>query len=240
MAFIVFEGPDGSGKDTVADIVRRFLISVDGHPPVHLLQDPGSTDIGEMLRKYLKDGRKLLGLRTQLLGFLAARAALLEENIMHDSSAVYLCRRFDLSTFVYQGSLLPEGLNYVRALNDLAVQGLPKPDLYVVLTASDSTLDRRVVSRVDVPLDGMPADQDRFEAAKRQQILDWRLAYRNCYGLLTCPLFGSFVIYDQFPEETPWDVTAGVLPSIMNHLWLKDTPWRELWCSFREANEEVP
>jgi dTMP kinase len=232
MSFIVFEGPDGSGKDTVADIVSRFLSSIEGHPTIHQLRDPGSTELGERLRKWLKDGGKATGLRTQLLGFLTARVAMLEQMLECPATDVWLCRRFDLSTLVYQGCQLPEGREYVSRMNSLALCGLPAPDLYVILVASDEVLDQRIACRNNLALPG----QDRFEMQQRAQVLAWREAYRrfNGYGLYECgSLFVSYMKYGCIAEESPWDVTEAVLPSIAAALWIKDTPWKEAWKDFR-------
>ena len=71
--FVTFEGIDGAGKSTQAELLAAAL-----GPEALLLREPGGTRAGERLREILKDPDTELSPRTELLLFLAARAELVE------------------------------------------------------------------------------------------------------------------------------------------------------------------
>jgi len=132
--FIVLEGPDGSGKSTQATLLFGRLREA-GHPVTHH-RDPGTTDMGESIRRILLDPAVgALDSRTELLLFLAARAQMVAERIQPElaEGRIVLCERFLLSTVVYQGHALgvapPE---VIWTLGRFSTGGL-EPDLTVIL-----------------------------------------------------------------------------------------------------------
>lgn len=106
--YLVLEGLDGSGKTLQARQLVKWL-ATQGVGPVHL-REPGSTTVGEALRRVLLDPRtgRLTSL-TEALLFCAARAQLLKEEIRPavESGRVVVAERCFLSTLVYQG-MAPE------------------------------------------------------------------------------------------------------------------------------------
>lgn len=230
MIFIVFEGPDGSGKTVQLDLVHRFLLSVDGHPPVMDLRDPGSTVIGERLRRELRDAELPLGPRTQLMGFLTARVAMMEAHVQgSDPDTVFLCDRFDLSTLVYQSTTYPGGLAAVHHLSDTVMQGF-KPDLYVVLAASDEELARRLSARESKEgSTGRDVSQDRYQGASPAYVAEWRAAYRDAARLL--PGRDVAVVMQQ-PGETLAQVANKYIHAVASKTWLRGLPWVGWWNRF--------
>jgi len=156
-AFLVLEGPDGSGKSTQAGLLVRALRER-GRTVEHL-RDPGGTEAGEKIRAVLL-GEGRLDRRTETHLFLAARAQLAAERIRPalDAGSVVVCERFTLSTVVYQGAAA-EGvdgpaLDRLRAAVALAAEGT-EPDLVLVLDVDPA----RGLARKDAG----GAERDRFE-----------------------------------------------------------------------------
>ena len=101
--FIVFEGIDGSGKTTQADLLAKHLRS-EGKE-VLLTREPGGTDLAEKLRSIILSDHYSLDSYTQLLLVLAARRNHYYRMILPatQQKKIVICDRFFYSTIVYQG-----------------------------------------------------------------------------------------------------------------------------------------
>lgn len=131
--FLVFEGPEGSGKSTQARLLAEAL-AIDGYQVVRL-REPGGTPIGEQVRAVLLDrGNEAMLPTTEVLLYAAARAQLVGEVIRPalEAGSVIICDRFVDSTLAYQVG--GRGLEYgdVAAIQQVATGGL-RPDLRVLL-----------------------------------------------------------------------------------------------------------
>ena len=130
--FIALEGIDGTGKSTQCRLLADWL-RARGYTVTHCA-DPGGTPLGDQLRAILLDQRQQMGLRAEVLLFMASRAELVERVVRPALAAgsVVVTDRFLVSNIVYQGhagGLNPEEL---RRLSLFATGGL-QPDLSVVL-----------------------------------------------------------------------------------------------------------
>ena len=108
--FITIEGPEGSGKSSVIKFIEQLLKEKGLSFKVY--REPGSTEVGEKIRKILLDKRnKKLSLHTELLLYLAARTQLIEEKLNKDLGEYdfIICDRFFDSTLAYQGFALGLG-----------------------------------------------------------------------------------------------------------------------------------
>lgn len=102
--FLVFEGPDGSGKTTQ---MRRLKALLDEQAtPTVEVREPGGTDIGEQIRQVLLHTKAQMTLRCEMLLYMASRAQLVEERIRPAMAKgeVVLADRYLPSTLAYQGS----------------------------------------------------------------------------------------------------------------------------------------
>lgn len=102
--FITIEGGEGSGKTSVINFLENLL--KDRGLSVKVFREPGSTKIGEEIRKILLDNKnKELARHTELLLYLAARTQLIEEQLKTAllKYDFVVCDRFFDSTIVYQG-----------------------------------------------------------------------------------------------------------------------------------------
>jgi dTMP kinase len=140
--FISIEGLEGSGKSSVIKFLVK-LLKKKGFK-VKVFREPGSTKIGEKIRKILLDKKnKNISPYTELLLYLAARTQLIEEKLKKALNFYdfVICDRFFDSTLVYQGyaSGLGEIAYRVTKLFSLGIV----PDLTILLDASvEEALER--------------------------------------------------------------------------------------------------
>ncbi|NLK41487.1 MAG: dTMP kinase [Planctomycetes bacterium] len=103
--FIVFDGPDGSGKSTQIKLLADYLKKCD--IPAIDTQDPGGTKIGDQIRRLLKyDAQGKMDVVTETFLFMASRAQLVNEIIKpsKELGKVVLCDRYISATCAYQGA----------------------------------------------------------------------------------------------------------------------------------------
>jgi dTMP kinase len=133
--FLVLEGPDGCGKTTQIRLLGDRLAKA-GVPHV-TVREPGGTAVGEAIRPLILRGVDMPP-RSELLMYLAARAALVEERIRPalQDGALVIADRYFLSSLAYQG--YGRGLPIVEEMQavEFATGGL-KPDLTILLELSD-------------------------------------------------------------------------------------------------------
>ena len=100
--FVAFEGIDGSGKSTMANLVRNWLL--EQHLPVVTTREPGGTALGESIRSAILNSKEpLLPIQEAAL-FMVARKQLLT-NVIEPAlgkDAWVLVDRYRDSTWAYQ------------------------------------------------------------------------------------------------------------------------------------------
>ena len=131
--FITFEGGEGCGKSTQARALWRKL--QEQSIPAILLHEPGSTALGDEIRRTTKKKRRIpISPEAELLLFAASRAQLVSEVIQPalEEGKIVICDRFSSSTSAYQGYGRGLNLTSVEELNNLAMQKL-KPDIIILL-----------------------------------------------------------------------------------------------------------
>ncbi|MDY0235667.1 MAG: dTMP kinase [Gudongella sp.] len=127
--FITLEGPDGSGKSTMINLIGQYLEEKD--IPHVLTREPGGTEIGEKIRRIIIDvDNKNMGPETEALLFAASRSQHVHEKIVPaiKDGKVVVCDRFLLSSLAYQGVGRNLGIENVKAINDFGLRGIV-PDL---------------------------------------------------------------------------------------------------------------
>src|SRR5919204_1327801 len=121
--FITFEGLDGSGKTTQAQLLGTMLES-EGREVV-VTREPGGTELGERIRELLLNGAEMSAWAEASL-FAAARAELVERVIYPalERGADVVCDRYIDSSLAYQGIARGLGVDRVLELNLQATRGL--------------------------------------------------------------------------------------------------------------------
>jgi dTMP kinase len=144
--FVTFEGVDGSGKSTQAELAAAFL--AEGGREVVATREPGGTPLGERVRELLLDGPDMTAWAEASL-FAAARAELAEHVIRPALArgAIVVSDRYLDSSLAYQGVARGLGIERVLELN-AAVAGL-LPDRTFVLLVDEPTAAARLGHRPD-------------------------------------------------------------------------------------------
>ncbi len=131
---ISFEGGEGSGKTTQADILSGRLSSM-GYKIVRV-REPGGTRTGEMIRGILQHDTagENIELETEVLLFAASRAQMVKQvvNPALEAGEVVISDRFVDSAVAYQGYGRELGPELIGSVNALAI-GKTMPDLSFLL-----------------------------------------------------------------------------------------------------------
>ena len=131
--FVTFEGIEGSGKSTQAELFIRWLKDIGRE--VLSLREPGSTKLGERVRDILLFSEPdEISDSAELLLFLAARAQIVEEKIKPalDNGSVIVLDRYSDSTLAYQGYAGVISVKTIKEMNSFATAGL-SPDITFIL-----------------------------------------------------------------------------------------------------------
>ena len=148
--FITFEGGEGCGKSVQAKALYRRLSQ--SAIPTLLTHEPGGTPFSNKIGRWLKWAEVTdISPLTELLLFNASRAQLVSEVIRPNlkNGMVVICDRYADSTVAYQSYGRGLDLEMVKAINDVATQGL-KPDLTILLDVPvEEGLDRIKARRRD-------------------------------------------------------------------------------------------
>lgn len=193
--FITFEGGEGCGKSTQ---VKRLAAALEAKGvKVLLTREPGGTRLAEMIRTLLKDETEDPPVdRAELLLFLAARAQLVRNVIRPalDAGTWVLSDRFSDSTIAYQGYGRGLSVDFVKAANEFACEGLT-PDLTLLLDVEPSVAAQRMRGReaaTNTSADRIERAGDDFHARLRRGFHE--LAEANPSRIVTIDATGT-------PEE---------------------------------------
>ena len=121
--FITFEGVEGSGKTTQAEMLGQALSS----RGAVVVREPGGTELGEKIREMLLYGGMQIDAEAEMYLFMAARSQLIAEVIRPALAAgqIVIADRYHDSTLAYQGG--------GRGLATTWPPAFPKPDVTFML-----------------------------------------------------------------------------------------------------------
>lgn len=141
--FITFEGPDGSGKTTVATAVCERLAEM-GYDVIHT-REPGGIAISEDIRKIILDPKNtMMDAKTEALLYAASRRQHLVEKVFPamEEGKIVICERFLDSSLAYQGFGRQLGFDEVLSINLFAIDNT-YPDMTIYLDVDEQVgLDR--------------------------------------------------------------------------------------------------
>ena len=121
--FITFEGTEGSGKTTQAELLGEWLAS---RQPV-VVREPGGTELGEQIREVLLYKGLEIDAEAEMYLFMASRRQLIAEVIgpALASGSIVIADRYHDSTLAYQGG--------ARGVPTVWPSTFPRPDITFLL-----------------------------------------------------------------------------------------------------------
>ena len=147
---ITFEGGEGSGKSTQCKRLVNKLVD-DGVNSI-LVHEPGTTPMGEQVRKWIKS-KSIKNPIAETYLFCAARAELCKSVIEPalDQGITVIVDRFIHSTIAYQGYGKGVSIDDINQLNKIAINDI-SPDLTILLDIDPSLSTTRINKNINIEL----------------------------------------------------------------------------------------
>ena len=198
--FVVFDGPDGSGKSTqfrrFADIARATGLEVVE------VREPGGTAIGEKIRAILLDPANAeMTTRSEMLLYMASRAQLYEQRIAPAiaAGALVLADRFVSSTLAYQGTAGGIDEEEILAVGKVAT-GNHWPALTVVFDVDTDV----AMKRLSPLLDRMEQKGMDFHARVRSGYLAQAIRWAHRYAVVNASVAPDAVTHGLLDAVATW------------------------------------
>lgn len=171
--FISIEGPDGSGKSTQIENIKRFF--AEKNMEIVFTREPGGTAIGEKIRELILDRTHTeMDSMTEALLYAAARAQHVAQVIRPaiEVGKIVICDRFVDSSIAYQGYGRKLGSS-VEEINKFAVDGC-MPDVTFLMKLDPRVGRGRIDEKVQ---DRLEMEKDAFHLAVFEGYLELEKQY---------------------------------------------------------------
>lgn len=207
--FITFEGPEGSGKTSVAQKIVE-LLEEKGYKVV-LTREPGGTPIAEQIRDIILDKENTaLDARAEALLYAASRRQHLIEKVWPAlrENKIVICDRFLDSSLAYQGVGRNLGVEEVLNINLFATEHI-FPHLTLLFDISPEQGLERIARNKNREVNRLDLENLSFHTKVREAFLNLAKQYRD-----------RFIIIDaSLPLE---EVIEASIKAILNRLETKN------------------
>ena len=168
--FITFEGGDGSGKSTQAELLAGWLADA-GHTVIRS-REPGGTDLGLELREIVLHSRGHISPRAEALIYAADRAHNIATKVRPavENGDIVIQDRYLDSSVAYQGAGRVLDADEVRNLSLWATEGF-MPDLTILLDL-DESVSRGRLDEAQKRFDRLEAEASDFHVRVRDAYLE--------------------------------------------------------------------
>lgn len=182
--FITFEGGEGSGKSTVADIIYKKL--KEENLDVILSREPGGVKIAEDIRKIILDKENInLDDRCEALLFAASRRQHLVEKVWPalKEGKIVLCDRYIDSSLAYQGGGKNLGVDEILSINLFATENT-LPDLTILFDLEPSIGLARINKNKNREVNRLDLESLNFYNKVRETFLVLSKKYKERYVVI--------------------------------------------------------
>ena len=182
--FITFEGPEGSGKTTVSNIIEKRLEKI-GYSVVHT-REPGGTPIAEQIRNIILDKvNTKLDARAEALLYAASRRQHLVEKIWPSlkQGKIVIGDRYIDSSLAYQGGARGLGVDNVLNINMFATEGT-FPDMTLLFDIKPEDGLNRIAINANREVNRLDLEKIEFHKSVRETFLKLASQYKERYVII--------------------------------------------------------
>lgn len=182
--FITFEGPEGSGKTSIANRIIKTLIDK-GYDIVHT-REPGGTPIAEQIRDVTLDKKNTaLDARAEALLIAASRRQHVVEKIRPAlaEGKIVICDRYLDSSLAYQGVARGLGIDTVLAINLFAVEDT-LPNLTLLFDLEPAIGFERIKANKNREVNRLDLEERNFYIKVRNAYLELSKKYKDRYRII--------------------------------------------------------
>ena len=182
--FITFEGPEGSGKTTVSNIIEKRLEEI-GYSVVHT-REPGGTPIAEQIRNIILDKvNTKLDARAEALLYAASRRQHLVEKVWPalKEGKIVICDRYIDSSLAYQGGARGLGVDNVLNINMFATEGT-FPDMTLLFDIKPEDGLNRIAINANREVNRLDLEKIEFHKSVRETFLKLASQYKESYVII--------------------------------------------------------
>ncbi len=166
--FITFEGPDGAGKTSVLEELKKYMqvSNID----YLFTREPGGIAISEQIREIILNTRNtLMDGKTEALLYAASRRQHLVEKVIPalNSGRVVFCDRFIDSSLAYQGHARGLNMDAVKAINAFAIEEY-MPDITIYLDIEPELGLARIANNKEREINRLDLEKLEFHKKVRE------------------------------------------------------------------------
>lgn len=182
--FITFEGPEGSGKTTISNIIVNKLEKL-GYKVVQT-REPGGTPIAEAIRNVILDKKNTeLDPRAEALLYAASRRQHLVEKVWPaiKEGKIVVCDRFLDSSLAYQGGARNLGIENILNVNMFATEGT-FPDITLLFDIAPEDGLKRIAANSNREVNRLDLEKIDFHKKVREVFLDLAEKYKERFVVI--------------------------------------------------------